>query len=397
MDAADVRPHAGFSFSRPVRARLGFTAAGRGRAWAVSRIDLENTFDFLSPDYWSLFERARATAFQHPIWLDRLYRKLAPDLDAEPLVVTARSPAGRLEMVLPLVRRRHKGLRMIEFADLQVSDYAWAVCDEADFRALAGDARTGESIRDLLRPYDVLRIKKVPDGAPRLEQLFETSRRSRMDVSAHAAALSEPFASWQAAAMPGSYVRELARKRRRLARDGALTFERLRDPALIEEAFGLLRTWRAQRFPDNLLQQELYYVFYREIAVAGAQSGFSRTFRLALDDRTIGVVWGVCSRGTCVMLMEGFDPAYKNRSIGALAFEDLARDCVAEHDRVLDFSIGDEAYKQLFGCRPSPLSMISASGTPLGLIANSVVARLPQWAARARPKGEDRPSEVRPN
>jgi CelD/BcsL family acetyltransferase involved in cellulose biosynthesis len=352
----------------------------------VFAITREDRFDFLSQEYGRLFDEAGVTAFQHPIWLDRLYKILVVGLDAEPVIVTVRDETARLRMVLPLVRRRYKGLRLIEFADLQVSDYACPVCDSTTFRALADDRWARARIRDLLRPYDVVRIKKVPDAAPPLERLLPTSRRSRMDVSTHPAPLSESFSDWQTA-VPRWYVKELARKRRRLNRRGAATFELVQEPALVEEAFGQLRFWRGKRYEDNLLQQDLYYAFYAAVAVAGIQSGLSRTLKLALDGRTIGVVWSVCCRGSCVMLMGGFDfEAYKGCSIGALAMEDLVRDCIARREQVLDFSIGDESYKRLFGCQPRPLWMISASGTPLGLIANSVAPHLARRPVKSERK-----------
>lgn len=356
-------------------------------------IELEEAFGFLSAEYRSVFEASGATAFQHPLWLDRLYGRLAPELAAEPVIITVRSAAtGRLEMVLPLMRRRHRGLRLIEFADLRVSDYAWPVCDETTFSAVLNDRRTSARIRELLRPYDIVRIKKIPDQAPSLERLFGTYRRELMGPNAHASPLSDSFESWQAGAMPPSYAGELQRKRRRLSRDGALTFERVQDPAAIDEALRRLREWRAERFPGDVLQEERYFDFYREIALAGAENGFSRTYKLALDNCTIAVIWGLHDRKKFLMLMAGFDFAnYGRRSIGALAFQDLARDCIAAGDDVLDFTIGDESYKRLFGARPSPLRIISISGTPLGLIANSVIARPAPSGAAGRP---DRGDEV---
>jgi hypothetical protein len=56
---------------------------------------------------------------------------------------------------------------------------------------------------------------------------------------------------------------------------------------------------------------------------------------------------------------------------------------------VLDFTIGDESYKRLFGARPSPMGMISVSGTPLGLIANSVIARPQPPEAQNRREREE--------
>jgi CelD/BcsL family acetyltransferase involved in cellulose biosynthesis len=352
----------------------------------VFDIALDDAFDFLSEEYRSLFERAHATPFQHPIWLDRLYRRLAPRLGVEPLVVTARSGSGgRLEMVLPLIRRRHKGLCVVEFADLQVSDYAWPVCTEPAFSALVEDPRTSQRMRDLLRPCDLVRIKKAPDGAPPLERLFRSARRKSMDVRTYSVPLTDSFTDWQNAAMPGSYVRQLQKKRRKLQRDGAVVYERVLDPAQIEEALTRARVWRSTRFAGDVLQEECYFTFYREIAIAGASSGFSRTYTLTLNGQPVAVMWGLQGRSAFLMLISGFDhQRYATRSVGALATEELAKACIAERDRLLDLTIGDEPYKQLFGARPSPLWTITAAGTPLGVIADALIERLPSFHRQDR-------------
>jgi hypothetical protein len=64
------------------------------------QVTAEPRFDFLGAEYGRLFESSDATAFQHPLWLDGLYRNLAPPLGAEPLVITLRDGAtGRLAAV----------------------------------------------------------------------------------------------------------------------------------------------------------------------------------------------------------------------------------------------------------------------------------------------------------
>jgi CelD/BcsL family acetyltransferase involved in cellulose biosynthesis len=335
----------------------------------------EDGFDFLSAEYRSLFARAPATPFQHPLWLDRLYRSLAPGLGVEPLVVTARSGRERrLELVLPLMRRRRRGLQLVEFADLGVCDYVRPVGADAAVCALADNPPAARRLRKLLRPYDLIRIKKAPDEA-RLERLFGSARRRRMNVGAYSVPLCDDFPTWRAAAMPGDYVRQLQRKRRGLQREGAVGFERLDEPARIEAALARARDWRRARFAGDLFQDARYFAFYLEIAIAGADSGFSRTYALTLNGETVAVVWGLHDRGAYLMLLSGFDqPRYGSRSVGALAFEDLAKTCIAEGDRLLDFTIGDEPYKRLFGARPSPLWTITAAGTPLGAVADALAA-----------------------
>ena len=51
-------------------------------------VQAEHSFDFLSAEYAELFSRSHATAFQSPLWLDRLYTRLVPHVGAQPLIVT---------------------------------------------------------------------------------------------------------------------------------------------------------------------------------------------------------------------------------------------------------------------------------------------------------------------
>src|SRR5258708_4369402 len=83
------------------------------------------------------FDGTDATAFQHPLWLDSLYRKLVPSAAAKPLIVVVRYRAtGALAAVLPLLRVRRGPMRTIEFADLRVSDYLAPVCTAKTFADL---------------------------------------------------------------------------------------------------------------------------------------------------------------------------------------------------------------------------------------------------------------------
>jgi CelD/BcsL family acetyltransferase involved in cellulose biosynthesis len=343
----------------------------------VFEIALENSFDFLSDEYQRLFEQAHASAFQHPLWLDALYRRLAPARSAEPLVVVARRGSdGQLAMVLPLLRRRRSGLRIVEFADLEVTDYASAVCDDATFELLAQDPRMHDRLRTLFKPFDLLRIKKVPDGGQQLERLFAGARRASMGVSAHATALFEPYSDWLADKIPRSFVKELAKKRRQMNRLGALKFERLHELSAIESLLRDLQAFRGARYPGDMLGDASNFDFYRKVALTGAPTGFARAYQLSLDGRRIGGAWGLSHQRRFLMLITAFDyAAHPQRSIGFLTYEDVMRDCIAQQDAVLDFTIGDESYKQSFGAEASPLWMVSAYGTGLGVVANWVATQ----------------------
>jgi CelD/BcsL family acetyltransferase involved in cellulose biosynthesis len=207
-----------------------------------------------------------------------------------------------------------------------------------------------------------------------------------MDMSAHAVALQAPFSEWRSTNLDASYGRELEKKRRQLHRKGQVRFGCCDDVDTIKSTMSNMREYRGPRFQQlgdgDLLQKPAYFEFYRDIALRG-RGVFSRTYTLSVDGRPIAGVLGLSDKGKFLVIMGGFDHAsYKKQSIGALMFEEVARDCIERGDTVLDFTIGDEPYKQLFGTRPSALSRISRVGSPLGSLAGFAIEQMP-WFKRA--------------
>src|SRR4029453_17860877 len=149
-------------------------------------VGIENELDFSSNEYARLFAGSSATAFQHPIWLESIYAKLAPASGAKRLVIAVRARAsGELAMVLPLLRIRRGPIRTVEFADLRVSDYIAPICSQSAFSELLGDDAACREIQRLLQPFDLLRIPKLPDGAVSLEGLLDARPRVSMETNAY--------------------------------------------------------------------------------------------------------------------------------------------------------------------------------------------------------------------
>jgi hypothetical protein len=65
-------------------------------------------------------------------------------------------------------------------------------------------------------------------------------------------------------------------------------------------------------------------------------------------------------------------------------FEQVARDCIERGEAFLDFTIGDEPYKVTFGAKPSPMSRIMRSGSPIGFAADLLAESMPSAKAFAR-------------
>jgi CelD/BcsL family acetyltransferase involved in cellulose biosynthesis len=352
------------------------------------QVGIENHFDFLSSEYEDLFSRSVASAFQHPIWLNSLYRTLAPKLNAEPLIIVVRSEDdGRIMLLLPLVRRRYrKLLNVIEFAGLKVCDYAAPVCDRECFDQILQDSNVCARIQDLLRPFDLLRIKNVKEGSPPLERLLGVPLAS-MGNCAHASPLATPFSEWRISRLTRSYLKELDKKERQLCRKGTVRFECVADEEAIAATLRSMQIFRGPRFEKSggdLLQDAAYFDFYSEVAIVGREN-FSRVYALTMDGETIAGVLGLADRNSLLIILSGFDHArFKNQSIGALTFLKVAEDAIARGDAELDFTIGDEPYKQLFGAIPTPMWMMAKAGSLSGTLANLALAQIPWIKALAQ-------------
>lgn len=346
--------------------------------------NLENGFDFLSLEYELLFDDAGASPFQHPVWLQWFYRSLVPAVGAEPAVLVGRwSRDGQLAMLVPLVRRRLRGLRVVEFADLGVADYAAPVCRPETLKLAAKSADSGPRVQALLKPFDILRIKNIPDWATPFEGLFGATPRQRMEISSHAVSLGDSFEAWRAECLRPSFAKELAKKRRQVERLGALRLERVQEPSDIESLMRELRSLRGTRYPNDVLGQPHHFEFYRKVAVDGSARGLARAYRVTVGGRSAGGLWGLAHRRRFMVLISAMDyEALGRHSIGSLAFEDLARDCIGQGDTVLDFTTGDEAYKQRFGTSPTAMWMAANAGTGIGRLAQAVASTMPRPGAR---------------
>ncbi|MCK1546574.1 GNAT family N-acetyltransferase [Bradyrhizobium sp. 147] len=352
------------------------------RSSSTFDIAIEQAFDFLCPEYAELFDNSAATAFQHPLWLHSLYARLASHAGATPFIVVVRHRTTRaLAMVLPLLRIRRGPIRTVEFADLRVSDYLAPVCSPGAFSQLLADESACAELRSLLRPFDLLRMTKLPDGRLPIENLLAAPRRVSMDTNAYATVLIAPFEQWRASAMDRSYQKELAKKYRQLQKKGALSFSCCNDSASTLDALEVMKKFRGPRFQSqgdgDLLQRPEYFDFYSEVALRGLGS-FVRLYAMKMDGEVIAAVLGLCHRDTFHVIMSAFDIAgYKSQSLGALMFEQVARDCIERGDQMLDFTIGDEPYKKLFGGQPSPMWAVTQAGSTAGAVALFALKQAP--------------------
>lgn len=350
----------------------------------------EDEFDFGSEEYAELFARSQATAFQHPVWLSSLYAVLAPRRSAKKVVVTVRGDEGGLVLVLPLVRRRHGLLRLLEYADLGVNDYAAPVLDPAFAPALLADGRVAARIRAALGPFDLLRIERVADSPDLLTSLIAGATAARLHYDTHLVDLADTLDAWHQGLDP-KFVRHLERKYKRLRPKGE---RRLRSVTEADEIDGLMaqmQTFRAARFADrrgtDLVQDPDCFDFYRSVARDSVAAGPARLDVLEVGGEPVAVALNLVERDRELFVLVGYDvERLRNYSLGLLIVDDLVAGAIGRGAAHFDLTVGDEGYKSDFGARARPLFEIRVQRTvrgKIGVLIRNAYVRARQIAKRA--------------
>lgn len=343
--------------------------------WDVAAV---KTYDFLCAEYRTLFAHSTATIFQSPLWLDRLYRRVAADLNAEPHILLIRERGtGRLAAVLPFVAQRRFGLRVAEFADFGVSDYCAPVCDLHFLSALLGDKNVQRQIRELLRSCDLVLIQKVRADMLSLFELLGETRCSARPFTTHAAKLSSPYRAWRESNISASHRRFLDTKRRWLNKRGTLATSSVDSKEQLHDALNNIRRFRDYRFRAtgafDILKNDVFMQFYRDVA---EEAPPARGYIMTMNNNPVGVAFGFAYNKTFHLVLSGFDFLnYRNASIGLLLIEDIAEDCIRRGETMLDLAIGNQAYKREFGTCETTMWSVWLGISPPGRLAANLLSR----------------------
>lgn len=366
----------------------GTTGADQVAPTTAYVVDRDDTFDFCSEEYLDLFHRSAATLFQHPGWLHHVYATLAPRLDARPLVVTVRAAGtGRLLAVLPLVRRRWRTLRLVEFADLGVCDHAAPVVDRTAAPWLRAAPGLPDAIRDVLGRFDLLRVERIVAAPDRFADLLGTRTHRRHPYDTHTVALLSSTAEWHASALDPGFVRHLERKRKRLRPKGGVRLREVGDPGEVDALLDDLRAFRADRFRGrravDLLQDPRRFAFYRSVAADSVAAGGPAVLSvLEVGGRPAAVSLDLADAERHLFLVVGYDFArLRNYSLGLLIVDELARAAIGRGAQHLELTVGDEGYKADFGAVPVPMWSTRRARTVRGHVAG-VLIDVTAWARR---------------
>jgi CelD/BcsL family acetyltransferase involved in cellulose biosynthesis len=343
-----------------------------------------------------------STPFQHPQWYDAWYGAFAGSEAVEPLIaIVTDASTGEPAALLPLIRRKQDNVAIVEFADLNLTDYNAPILGTAAPRDARAARALWRSLRSALRRMpekaDLIRLRKMPvdlDGKPNPLALLNAVAPCLLN--GNLVTTGEGYDAWRYT-LEKTVRKELERSWRVFTRDPAASFAIITDR---DEALRILSTTEVQQGTrmqslgrNYVLNDETSARFYRNLVRDGVGNGYALVTVLAVGDEIVATLLGIRTGSRYIMVrISNAGEKWSNCSPGRLIIERTMAALHRDGVREFDFSVGNYAYKRRFGVTRLPLIDISAAlswrGWPSAQRDHMVRAvrnypRLDAWLKRA--------------
>jgi CelD/BcsL family acetyltransferase involved in cellulose biosynthesis len=311
------------------------------------------------------------TAFQHGYWLEAWYQAFD---DVAPLIaVICDAATGKEIAIVPMISHVRRGIRIVEFADLGVSDNnAPIVAPNAALDAAATNAigtALVEALRALPDRFDLLRLRKMPvqvGGKP--NPLVTLGRIGSCSLNGNLVLMGDDYGAYQA-----SIKRmQMPRCWRVFDRHQGARFEIATDVARARELLDVMDVQQQARMQKLgspfVLNDETHARFYREVVRQGLDEGYAVVSALVCDEGVIGTSFGIRQGATYYLLrISHAGDSWSSCSPGLLIIERTMAALHAKGVRRFDLSIGNQDYKRRFGAERVPLTDVSIALSWRGL------------------------------
>lgn len=294
--------------------------------------EVYTSIDAIADEWDALADRAGVSPFLRPGW----HRAWWEAFGSGRLEVCAWREKGALAAAVPVVRRAG-GLHVP--VNWHTPEFGATAADSDAARALYG------AVLGSRPPYASIRFVDESESS-----LTDALRAHGYAIQARTLQES-PYlplsGGWDA--LPKSRERDYARLRRRLAERGEVTLD-VRDgsedlDALLEEGFAIEGSgWKTEE-GTAILSRPDTTLFYREMALWAASSGFLRLFFLRCGGRATAFELGLIDGGRYFFVKGGYDPEFRKQATGLLLMRDIIHWCCVEQLDTFEFLGAPDAQK----------------------------------------------------
>ncbi len=342
---------------------------------------------------WSeLWQRADGLVFQHPGWIAAWW-STDPHCTRRALRIGLAWRGDRLEAVLPLASVRRSGVRMLEWAAKDHSDYGDALlAPDCGHGALAGlwrhvIAGGGFDIAYLNRLLPDARAwaLSAPD-APGVK----LRPNHRGEVSYRVAGPWRNGKEWFE--QQSKKTRQNYRRGCKFMEEGGQTRFRLMEPdeplgPVLARVAALKREWLARHERASDLFDEGAPALAALVAVL-AELGVLRIFVLERAGLFVAISINFVQRGTMMAFVTTYDPDFERGSPGMVLMMDYIQWSIDQGLTMVDFLCGGEDFKRRFATQSVALSSVLGARTLRGSVAalaDRANHAVKTWRARRPP------------
>ncbi len=320
----------------------------------VERVSDAGRFAGLRGEWQELLARSDASVFSAWAWLYPWYLRWSEGRRL--FLLLARDEGGRLLGVLPLYLEERRSLgrpsrRLRLLGDEAVgSDHLGPLLDrEAAAEVLASWARWLLAHR---REWDVLEPRDVDAGAPWLSGLFGPLREAGLAVQEEPRCEC-PFDTFEAGLTFERYLARTKRadnyrrRRRWLERQPGYRIDRADRGDQLGEALAIFFHLHGLRWQERsaMVRPEVED-FHGGAAPLLADAGHLRLYTMRVGGDAVASVYTLRANGVLSYFNAGYDPGWRDKSVGLVLLGATFQDAVEEGFREYDFLRGMEPYKQ---------------------------------------------------
>ena len=343
---------------------------------AAFRVEVFDDWAGIAADWATQSSHGFATPFQQPLWVEAWFATIGRAQAIRPLLVKVmEGDDPDPVLLLPLILSQRGRLKVIEAADLGVTDYNAPVLGPGPVLKSPAAAALWRAVLRALPPSDLVELTKVPSEiAGRPNPLVMLRHVDRSPLHGNLLTISGSWAGYHDG-FERTFRKEIERSWRVFERHPDARFEMIVDQASADETMSALERQQALRMAGlgnaYLLDRPGYGDFYRQLVRGGLSDGSVRLAALKADGEIAAALLGITGSATFSMVrLSTGDARWRNCSPGRLIIYKMMESLHEQGFRQFDFTIGDYPYKRRMGVAATPLfNLIQARSAAGWLVA----------------------------
>jgi CelD/BcsL family acetyltransferase involved in cellulose biosynthesis len=313
-----------------------------------------------------------ATPFQTSQWLATWYNTLG-QTGGEPLVLTVIDrETHEVAAIFPLFRRREGGLRIIDFADGEVSDYNAPILGPAAPAGVGSTRAFWIATKHALSDADLIKFTKMPATIEgRLNPLVLLPEAVPSVLNSNTICIPDAWENFLGR-LDRKVRKEIGRSWRVFSGHEGAQFRRVVTSREAEYVLEWMERQQRARFASPgslyLLDRPDVVAFYRNLVAGGLFEGEVVLTALFCHDEVVSALLGLVRGPAYTMIrIAKAGEAWSNCSPGRLVIIKTMRLLREQGCTVFDLSIGDVPHKRRLGVQQSPLFELVVALTARGL------------------------------